>query len=410
MKKKIIRISAITFILINIVLLIVDDGKIDRISHVKEWTEPITMDMKEQMEKDAIISGRENPLYFDKTVGSFQQFLVEEGDRVNVSDPLYTYMVNDFHTTWQNISNNIEMLDQEISSLESIIMEMESYTIPSTNSSSSSTFSVDNTEYELNLPDDQTASIQSELQKQQFILEKEKELAEKNAERDRLENQLVELETTGDTITITSPYEGVVSHLAYSLEDPFLTIMDDSLYVEAELMEEERQQVTEGMDAEILMEETGEVWEGSVTKVHEAPESLSVNKHSIYPVDIEFNEDQTLEEVLPGYHVDLNITLKESLSAVVVEEEQIDEYSVWIMQSNGIMERQLIEQGIKSDDFVEVVTGLSEEQVIAYGDFSQFRNLTPFTTPLDLDKVTWKNVKPDNANWQEHLVMGLFVR
>ncbi|MFC4402942.1 efflux RND transporter periplasmic adaptor subunit [Gracilibacillus xinjiangensis] len=422
-KKKVIITGILLFILINITLLVLDeDGKIDRVSHVKEWTQTTTMDMREQLEKDGIVSAEENKLYFDKSIGSFQEFVIEQGDRINEGDPLYTYTVNDYNTTWDMINNNIVKINEEIMALENIIQQMQSYSIPSSRNTSSR-FSVNDDEYELDLPANE--GIDSQLQKQQFILEKEKELAQKEAELTSLQNQLDELQDTGDTITVTSPYDGVVSQLLYTLEDPFITIINDDLYVKSELSEEERTLVTEGMEADIISEETPDIWSGSVSKVHETPQSIELNRKSVYPLEIEFMEEEVEEEVeveeveevedttvdlLPGYHVDLAITLKESLNAVVLSEEKVDNHSIWIMNENGILQKQVIEKGIESASLIEIVTGLNEGQIVAYNNFEQFRNNTPFTTPLEIDKITWRTVKPENTNWKEHLVMGLLVR
>src|SRR5699024_5167889 len=75
---------------------------------------------------------------------------------------------------------------------------------------------------------------QAELIKEQYITEKEKELAQKEAELNSVESQLSELTSTGETVTVESPFEGIVTDVSETLEDPLLTIQSDDLIIKGD--------------------------------------------------------------------------------------------------------------------------------------------------------------------------------
>src|SRR5690625_7665757 len=120
----------------------------------------------------------------------------------------------------------MKKLDGEITAIEAAITKIESYQIPSSTSSApaqaNSLSSMDD-----DTDDDEDSMIksflaemtqvqdtgQAELIKEQYITEKEKELAQKEAEQTSVETQLSELTATGETMTVESHYDGVVTNI-----------------------------------------------------------------------------------------------------------------------------------------------------------------------------------------------------
>src|SRR5699024_8692560 len=84
---------------------------------------------------------------------------------------------------------------------------------------------------------------QDEVIKKQYITEKEKELAQKEAEQTSVETQLSELTATGQTVTVESPYDGVVTNISETLEDPLITVQSAELVVKGELKEQDHSKV-----------------------------------------------------------------------------------------------------------------------------------------------------------------------
>ena len=205
MRKRLILIMMILFIAVNFLLVFLDDeGKVERTSYVNEWTKSFEKDMTEKLFKPGVLrTVGEEHVYFDKQLGSFQEFLVEEGEQVNAGDALYTYLVHDYYEMETNLMNQADQIQGEISAIEQAISQMEMYQIPSDEIGSPHAVSITEELIEVEYPQ---TSIEADLLKEQFLVEQELELSQKNAQLQTINNQLAELRTSGDSLTLESPY------------------------------------------------------------------------------------------------------------------------------------------------------------------------------------------------------------
>ncbi|WP_054751913.1 efflux RND transporter periplasmic adaptor subunit [Piscibacillus salipiscarius] len=242
------------------------------------------------------------------------------------------------------------------------------------------------------------------------MLQKESELAEKEAQIDSLENQLDDLESTGDTITVESPADGIVSQLSASLDDPLMTISSRELHAYGELTEEQRQFVEEEMSADVMTETPLGDIPGTVTDISDVPEDGKLEDKSVYPLEITFNEEIEGDMLKPGYHVGLDITLKESLEAVVLKDDHIFDNIIWKMTAEGTLKKSVVTTGIEQHGWIEVVEGATTEDRVAYDPEKRFRDETTFITALDLPALTWYVMNPKEVEWERYLLMGLGVR
>src|SRR5690606_17259034 len=92
---------------------------------------------------------------------------------------------------------------------------------------------------------------EAELIKEQFIIQKEQELAAKKEQERAIESQLDDLQENGDTITVESPFEGKIKEISSTLNDPIIRIEHLELQVEGEIDEEARFEVDSGQSVEI---------------------------------------------------------------------------------------------------------------------------------------------------------------
>ncbi|TFB14202.1 HlyD family efflux transporter periplasmic adaptor subunit [Filobacillus milosensis] len=408
--RKLIIASTLLFILTNCILIVIADyDQVDRITYVDELDYAKVMDVRENLMQDGILThAASEPIYFDSDLGSFEGFLVEKGASVEVGDPLYVYSVANYDQTFRKLTSEIDRLNDEINALDMIIMEMESYRIPNNGDSTQVTFSDEENEYEFDIPNE--GQIETEFEKEQFILQKESELASKEAELSSLQNQLAELESTGESITVESPVAGVISQLSTSLEDPLLTVSSLELQAYGELPEEQHPLVKEGMKTQVITETEAGTLEGTVSDVSTVPENGSLETNSNYPVNVAFNENADTSLLSPGYHVALDITLKESLDATVLKEHQIFNQNVWKLTDIGTIEFTPIETGIHGEPWVEIIDGLEAGDYVAYDPVERFRNQTTFITSLEPEKLAWYVIQPENITWRKYLSMGLMVR
>src|SRR5699024_1467389 len=144
-------------------------------------------------------------------------FLVEKGDDVDIGTPLYTYEVEQYEARNWQLENDIARLNDEIDAIEAAIDKMKSKNV--TQSGRDIVFSDENGS--LTLP--QNASS-AEMMKEQFIIEKENELAQKEAQLTSVEAEQRELMAGEDTIIVESPFYGKVTDISLSLQNPLMTI------------------------------------------------------------------------------------------------------------------------------------------------------------------------------------------
>ena len=206
-KKRLLQLGVILFICMNFILVYVDDeGRVDRLASISDWTQTFEANLEEKLYTKGVLAAKEeHNIYFDKNVGSFKSFMVEEGSRVNRGDPLFSYQVVQYHQTEAELLERTNQLEAEVAAIEQAIRKMTAFQIPKTNTNRESSFAITEDELKLEFPQD---SIQANLLKEQFLLEKEQELAEKNATLAHVRRQLNELQSSEDTITVESPYAG----------------------------------------------------------------------------------------------------------------------------------------------------------------------------------------------------------
>lgn len=405
---RVIQMCIVLFIGINFLLVYFDDeGKVERKSYIKNWSETFQADMKEQLFKPGVMApvGEEH-VYFDKDLGQFQEFLTEEGAYVNPGDPLYSYKVDSFYESEIRLSNEVQKLEGEVTAIKSAITKMEQYQLPTATIQDSKSVKITKEEIKVELPEDTT---EAEVMKEQYIAEKEKELGQKESELVSAKSQLAELQSSGDTIIVDSPFEGRVKSLTATLEDPIMTIEDAQLQAVGEFVEKERTKVQQGLPVEVMIKEKKVLLEGVLGDVSESPESVAVEGESVYPFRVTFDEEAETDELLPGYHADLAITMDESPDATVLFGNEIFNGSVWKMTSDGKLVKQPIETGIHMDEMQEITKGLKRGEWVAEEWESQFRSGAPFITPLKVSKIQWKQLNKQESKGKS-IVTGILSR
>ncbi|GAB3795624.1 efflux RND transporter periplasmic adaptor subunit [Virgibacillus kimchii] len=413
-KRRVIQVAIAVFVAVNFMLVFADEeARVERISYIKEWSDAFTADVREQLHTDVVFAYDEvEHIYFDTSAGSFQEFLVEEEDEITAGDPLFSYQVDNYYEAEADLMQEMEKINGEIAAIEQAIMEMNAFQIPESIPPAGPAPSFQMTEQEINIEFPQDP-IEAQLMKEQFIIEKEHELTQKQAASQSVQNQLTELQTTGDTITVESPYAGKVKDIATDLSDPIVTIESMALEAQGALTEVERTEVEEGFRAVVEVTNVQTFIDGTVSNLNDYPEPASHEGESIYAFQIAFEEEvqPEMEDLLPGYQGEASITLDESIGATVVFDHVLSEGAVWKMTDSGRLLRQPVETGILMDSMLEITTGVQPEELIAEERMNQFRDGAAFITPLKLTRSTWREVTlGGNPNWREYFVTGMLAR
>ncbi|SER03458.1 HlyD family secretion protein [Virgibacillus subterraneus] len=405
-RRKLIWTLVILFIAVNSLLVYLDDEeKVARLSYIEEWSETFEKDMFEKIETPGVLATvNKKRVYFDEDRGSFLEFLIDEGAQVDVGDGLFTYKVEDYYETRSFLESERSKLTGEVSAIEQAIDSISFYQIPETDLTAE--YEDENSNLDIT-----SKSVTANYMKEQYLAEKEKELDQKNAQLQNIQAQLSDLESTGDTITVESSYQGQVTKISKSLSNPVVTIRDMQLQAEGEFTEAERMEAEREMPVEVSIRENGALLKGNLNEINDSPKTVNVHGTSIYPFDVSFSEDAKTEQLLPGFHADLAITTNKSLGATAVLEENLFDQSLWKMTTRGTMHKQKVQTGIFMDDSVEVTKGANPGEWVAEEEPSQFREAATFITPLKLDNIKWKRLgKYDNVNWGKYFVVGLLSR
>ncbi|WP_163528434.1 efflux RND transporter periplasmic adaptor subunit [Halobacillus ihumii] len=401
-KVRICGLVVIAFLTLNASLIYFDkDQQVEQKSYINEWSAAFTEDLFESIHTSGVFTSNETtPVYFDKQSGVFQEFLVEEGDEISEGDDLYTYQVTDYQDQLNQLETKAARLQGEITSLTDYINELESFTIPETGSASQPSFFSESSpgdsfsqDPEPQQENSESQNIETEFMKQKAIAEKELQLSQKQAHLSMVENQLSQLEDTGQSITVTSEFSGVVTNLSENLHPPLLTLSSSNLIVSGELSEEHRKQVKEGMNSYVRIPNLELEVKGLVESIKPFPQSVDVQHPSHYPFEIVIEEDK--EKVKPGYHANVEIITAEAIDAVAAYDDVLkngENSSAWVMNDRGRLEKREIETGIIEDRIVEVTEGLAKGELLADHPKEEFRNGAVFLTPLKLDQFEVQNL------------------
>ncbi len=438
-------IAVALFIGVNILLVYMDDdGKVDRIAYVSHWTAVFQSDLEKKIHTTGVLaSAQENHVYFDPSTGSFEAFAVEEGSSVQAGDALFSYKVARYQEAMSKLLEKRTQLEEELAAVEQAMTQMTALQIPEVNLEADAGLEWTEEVLKITIPLD---PVQANLVKQQFLLEKEKEAAQKQAALASVDRQLAELEETGDTITVESPYEGIITQLSEQLNDPIITVSGTELHVAGELTEQERVYVKKNLPVDMEVMELNKSLTGTVTQVSETPkEEAAAKTSSIYPFIIELKganeqdaardsadetedneqdkktKDKKMEgqeqlqsaterELLSGYHVDIDIITDTSEEAPVLNEAAIFQKDAWKMTESGKVIRQQLTTGIEKGDRIEITSGLDIGDKVALQPESQLRSQAAFITPLKWENGFKRTMSPKGMNWFEFFVTGIVSR
>lgn len=406
-KKRLKWLALVLFIGINCLLVWVDDGeKVLRQAFVPTWDKVYQTDLFETVEADGVVTySGESYVYFDKSIGSFDGFLVEEGSTVAVGDPLFQYRVNDYAEAEAFLSYELEKIDGEIDAIEDAISDMVSYRIPSPSVPVVGSTEEDNVTVVVTPQE----PAEAELIKEQFIIQKEQELAAKKEQERAIESQLDDLQENGDTITVESPFEGKIKEISSTLNDPIIRIEHLELQVEGEIDEEARFEVESGQSVEITLANGEQTLQGSISEIDDTPRDVDIDSKSIYPFEVSFKEEQEIDSILPGYHANLSITVNESINAVTVHKDSVTHHHVWKMSDTGKMEQVPVQTGIQMKDDLEIISGLSLGDVVTKESVDESYNGMPFITPIKFTDVAWLDVGK-YKDWLLYMTTGIITR
>ncbi|HZG72462.1 MAG TPA: efflux RND transporter periplasmic adaptor subunit [Chondromyces sp.] len=395
-------LASAVFIAGNLYLIFKDDSKVHRSEWLNQWEKTVLGDIAETFQTKGVITpAEEYPVYFDSNLGSFQEFLVEPGEKVEPGTRLFEYSSSKIDDERAKIEAEISKLGREIEIIEDHIDDLESLK--------------DSIEFEDE--DDETNG-----EKNTSLIMIENELLDQEKEKERLQEEVTkyeelesQLDRQKETLIVESGVEGYVKEMDSQLNNPIMTIRSGIPAVQGAFTEKQLKTAQEGQKIFVSVDTMKNRLTGTITKIETYPElPPSVKRKSSYPFTAQLeNSDEIQETLLPGLTANVTVVTKESLNAVIVPKQSVVQSGkksyVYLLTKGGKVEKREIQKGLLVKNRQEVVRGLEKGDIIVTNPKDVQVANTTFITPLNINLL---DEKTDNQMGKKeklkYFLMGLF--
>ncbi|MEG9296058.1 hypothetical protein V6B33_06335 [Mangrovibacillus sp. Mu-81] len=409
MNKKRVFYIILTLIILftgtNIYFIEKANSKVEREVRVSNWNMFKQDDLEKNLTKSGVVtSAEETYLYFNDEFGSFTKFLVKEGDEVKAGTPLYEYEVTDFTGQKDVLESEVDQLEDEIDSIEDNISDLEGLegSLPST---------YDEEEMPL-----EASALETEYDIKKEIASRELEMDRLENQVDSLERQISDLESYETTLTVESSGEGIIKELSHAVQNPLITIASNSTLVTTDLTEKEIMEVEENMNVNVQSEVEKKTQKGLVTGVSSLPKrDPHLETDSMYPIEIKLQDEEN--KLLPGHHVFVSIITDEVKNALAVPVTAIEKSGskkhIWVLTEKGTVKKRAVETGLQVDGMIQIKSGVKagEYYIVNPGLVPALRNNASFITALDWDKIKLRDLKKmEQPDVLENLLLGILER
>ena len=361
-----ITVLAILLVGVNLFLIIKDNSKVDKTLYVSSWTSAIEQDLEETMVTEGISAPQEEQyVYYDDSKGSFEGFMVKEGEEVSSGSELFYYKTDSYVDAIAHLEAEKESVLKQLDGLEDRKDSLDSLL------------------------------TSSSAEMEEFFLMSESsiemEIYETEAEISRLEGELEKYEDQIDSIDGKLPYlheisdiDGTVKEINKDLSNPVITIASMEPIIEGKVPEAEHKKLQPGLDVLISLKNSNKNYKGMIETISAFPKGKpSVEKESTYPFTVVLNEP--IEDLVHGAHVDVKIITEEVIDAITVPSESIHKTQVHILQDGKVAKRE-VKSGLKVKETQEIESGLEVEEVVVREPVSFEGETISFYTPLQFNQ------------------------
>ena len=361
-----ITVLAILLVGVNLFLIIKDNSKVDKTLYVSSWTSAIEQDLEETMVTEGISAPQEEQyVYYDDSKGSFEGFMVKEGEEVSSGSELFYYKTDSYVDAIAHLEAEKESVLKQLDGLEDRKDSLDSLL------------------------------TSSSAEMEEFFLMSESsiemEIYETEAEISRLEGELEKYEDQIDSIDGKLPYlheisdiDGTVKEINKDLSNPVITIASMEPIIKGKVPEAEHNKLQPGLEVLISLKNSNKNYKGTIETISAFPEGKpSVEKESTYPFTIVLNEP--IEDLVHGAHVDVKIITEEVIDAITVPSESVHKSQVHILQDGKVAKRE-VKSGLKVKETQEIESGLEVEEVVVREPVSFEGETISFYTPLQFNQ------------------------
>ena len=361
-----ITFLAILLVGVNLFLIIKDNSKVDKTLYVNSWTSAIEQDLEETMVTEGVSAPQEEQyVYYDDSKGSFEGFMVKEGEEVSSGSELFYYKTDSYVDAIAHLEAEKESVQKQLDGLEDRKDSLDSLLISSS----------------------------AEMEELFLMSESsiEMEIYETEAEINRLEGELEKYEDQIDSIDGKLPYlheisdiDGTVKEINKDLSNPVITIASMEPVIKGKVREAEHKKLQPGLDVLISLKNSNKNYKGIIETISAFPEGTpSVEKESTYPFTVVLHEP--IEDLVHGAHVDVKIITEEVIDAITVPSESVYKSQVHILQDGKVTKRE-VKLGLKIKETQEIESGLEVGEVVVREPVSFEGATISFYTPLQFNQ------------------------
>lgn len=179
---------------------------------------------------------------------------------------------------------------------------------------------------------------------------------------------------------VRAPFDGTVAEINAELGEyvtpsppgistlPPIDLLDVScLYVSAPIDEVDAPQLKTGMTACVSLDAFPQPrCSGKVSRI--APYVLEKEKQArTVEVEVMLSDEKDLQDLLPGYSADIEVLIAQKLNALRVPTEAVLENNqLIVVTKDGLLELREFKPGLANWNFVEVLSGINEGDVIVF--------------------------------------------
>ncbi|OZI13546.1 hypothetical protein CEW92_01590 [Bacillaceae bacterium SAS-127] len=394
LKRNAFIIGSILFIAGNLYLTFKEDSKAERTQWVTKWNSSTVKDVTESFQTAGVITTAEvTPVYFNRDQGSFQKFLVEEGQVIDAGDPLFEYSSVDLERQLTKLEaekaeaqQKIGFVEQQISQFAGILNNLERETRRTNNTDKD------------NKDEDSDLSAITMMEKE--IIEQETEKKNLEEEVRKYEKLISQLESNKSSLVVKSEVEGIVKHIDEQLNNPLITLHSPNPAVQGLLTEQQMRKASEGLQIKAAVAPQSLQLEGSISSLQKFPKKEpSVNQKSLYPFTAQLNQtgDAQTTDLLPGMKSNVTIITNEALQAITVPKSSVVKTKkksyVYVLNKKGLIEKRNIQTGLLVNGVQEVQSGLQKNEIIITDPSKLQTTKAHFTTPVQKDLLKKKPFK-----------------
>ena len=361
-----ITFLAILLVGVNLFLIIKDNSKVDKTLYVSSWTSAIEQDLEETMVTEGISAPQEEQyVYYDDSKGSFEGFMVKEGEEVSSGSELFYYKTDSYVDAIAHLEAEKESVQKQLDGLEDRKDSLDSLLTSS---------SADMEEF----------FLMSESSIEMEIYETEAEISRLEGELEKYEDQIDSIDGKLPYLHEISDIDGTVKKINKDLSNPVITIASKEPIIEGKVPEAEHKKLQPGLEVLISLKNSNKNYKGIIETISAFPEGKpSVEKESTYPFTVVLNEP--IEDLVHGAHVDVKIITEEVIDAITVPSESVHKSQVHILQDGKVAKRE-VKSGLKVKETQQIESGLEVEEVVVREPVSFEGETISFYTPLQFNQ------------------------